>query len=275
VKKYAKTPVRQTTSYGLGDVFKELDAVGRSNTTELSLRYPLLRSVTANAYAQLGVETRNLRDEVRSTGTRTDKRARVASLNLWGDRRDSWLGGGITQASLGLTSGQLMLRSPDAAELDGLAARTAGSYHKWSWSLERQQVLMQGVNLSAALRGQQASKNLDSSEKFSLGGPGGVRAYGSGEASGDEGWLASLELRYALTREIGVSVFHDAGRVSVNRKPFLDSANRLSRSCTGLGLQGNHGAFDWRLTLAWRGSDEATAEPDKKLRAWLQAGWRF
>jgi len=263
------------TTYELGDVFKELDAGGRSDTAELSLRYPLLRSTTANLSVQLGVETRDLRDQVRSTGTQTDKQADVSSLTLWGDWRDGLLGGGITQASLGYSGGKLKIDSADAAEIDAVAAKTAGSYNKWNWSLARQQAVAKGVSVSASLRGQTASKNLDSSEKFSLGGLGGVRAYASGEASGDEGWLASLELRYAITNWLSASVFHDAGQTTVNVRPYLASPNTLKRSGTGFGLQGNHGAIDWSLTLAWRGSEEGTAEADKNLRVWAQAGWRF
>lgn len=263
------------TTYELGDVFKELDAGGRSDTVELSLRYPLLRSTTANVYAQLGVETRDLRDEVRSTDTQTDKQADVSSLNLSGDWRDGWLGGGLTQASLGYSGGKLKIDSADAAELDAVAAKTAGSYNKWNWSLSRQQMVAKGVSFNASLRGQTASKNLDSSEKFSLGGPGGVRAYASGEASGDEGWLASLELRYGITPTLSASIFHDAGRTTVNARPYLDSPNTLKRSGTGVGLQGNYSAIDWSLIFAWRGSQEGTAEADKKLRVWAQAGWRF
>lgn len=40
-------------------------------------------------------------------------------------------------------------------------------------------------------------------------------------------------------------------------------------------MQGAVGAFDWPLTLAWRESEQGKAEPDKRLRAWAQAGWRF
>ena len=263
------------TTYELGDVFKELDATGRSDSLEMGLRYPLIRSSASNVYASFNAEKRDLRDEVRSTGTQTDKSANVATLGLNGDWRDSLLGGGITLASLGLTSGKLDIDSQDAAELDAVAAKTAGSYSKWAWSLERQQAIAKGITFSASLRGQQASKNLDSSEKFSLGGPGGVRAYASGEASGDEGWLANLELRYALNNMVGFSVFHDTGRTSVNAKPYQDAANTLKRSGSGVGVQGDYGSFDWRVIFAWRGSEEATGEPDKKLRVWAQAGWRF
>lgn len=263
------------TTYKLGDVFEELDVQGRSNSLDLGLRYPLLRSSASNIYLSLGGERRDLRDEVRSTDTVTDKRAKALNLSLNGDWRDNLGGGGITLASLTMTSGKLNIDSADAAELDAVAARTAGSYSKWAWSLERQQAVARGVSFSASARGQSASKNLDSSEKFSLGGPGGVRAYASGEASGDEGWLVSLELRYAITEWLRASVFHDTGKVKVNAKPYQDGPNTAKRSGTGLGLQGGWGDVDWSLTLAWRGSQEGKAEPDKKMRAWVQAGWRF
>jgi hemolysin activation/secretion protein len=263
------------TTYELGDVFKDLDVQGRSDALDLGLRYPLLRSSASNVYVSLNGEQRDLRDEVRSTATVTDKRAKVLNLSLNGDWRDSLGGGGVTLASLTVTSGKLNIDSADAADLDAAAARTAGRYSKWGWSLERQQALARGVTFSASARGQSASKNLDSSEKFGLGGPSGVRAYASGEASGDEGWLASLELRYAMTDWLRASVFHDTGKVKVNAKPYQDAPNTARRSGTGLGLQGGLGDFDWQLTLAWRGSEEGKAEPDKKLRAWAQAGWRF
>jgi hemolysin activation/secretion protein len=53
-----------------------------------------------------------------------------------------------------------------------------------------------GFTLYASFSGQRASKNLDSSEEFFLGGPNGVRAYPQGEGAGDEGWLSRLELRH-------------------------------------------------------------------------------
>lgn len=263
------------TTYELGDSFAALDAVGRSDTAEVFARYPVLRSVGANLYTQLGWEQRKLRDEVRSTATQTDKSAHVSTLSLQGDARDSWGGGGFTQGSLALTMGKLNIDSPTAAALDAAGANTAGTYTKWAWSLDRQQAISQNWSLHGQLRGQWAGKNLDSSEKFSLGGPNGVRAYASGEASGDRGWLASLDLRYAVTPELSASLFYDQGRVTVNALPYLSSANTQRRSGTGLGLSGNHGAFDWRIALAWRGSEVATAEPDEHVRVWAQASWRF
>ena len=60
-----------------------------------------------------------------------------------------------------------------------------------------------------------SSRNLDSSERFYLGGARGVRAYPQGEASGDEGILGSLELRYHTSVPgLTVSTYYDAGHVT-------------------------------------------------------------
>lgn len=263
------------SSYALGDTFAALDAVGRSTTGELFARYPLLRGVDANVYAQAAWEQRKLRDEVRSTATTTDKHAHVGTLSLQADARDRWGGGGSTQGSVALSQGRLGIDSPGAAVLDAAGAQTVGRYTKWAWAVQRQQALGVGWSLGAQLRGQRAGKNLDSSEKLSLGGANGVRAYASGEATGDKGWLASLELRYAISPQVSASAFYDAGQVTVNANPYLATPNTLRRSGTGLRLAGSYGAFDWQAAMAWRGGDAGTAEPDRQARFWAQAGWRF
>ena len=85
-------------TYALGNTFKALDAVGRSSTAELNLRYPWVRSVDFNVYAQVGYEYRKLKDDVRSTSTVTEKHANVGTLSAFGDARDGLGRGGLTQA---------------------------------------------------------------------------------------------------------------------------------------------------------------------------------
>lgn len=263
------------TTYSLGDAFASLGAVGHSTTAELNVRYPWIRSVSANLYAQAGYEYRKLRDEVRSTDTVTEKHANVGSMSLIGDLRDGLGGGGVTQGSLAVSAGKLGFDNPSAAAIDSVNAKTAGNYTKLAYSVERQQALPANFSLSLQVRGQWADSNLDSSEKFALGGPYGVRAYATSEAMGDRGWFASAELRYAITPWLSANVFHDHGSVEVNAKPYLASANTLHRNGNGIGLVGNYGDFDWRAYAAWRGNEASTAEPDKRPRFWLQAGWRF
>lgn len=75
-------------------------------------------------------------------------------------------------------------------------------------------------------------KNLDSSEKFFLGGAHGVRACPLGRAAGDEGALATLELRCALTQWLdampSLVLFADQGYVDINKRHLSPPA---SASC--------------------------------------------
>lgn len=262
-------------TYALGNTFSVLDAVGHSTTAELNVRYPWVRSVDFNLYSLAGYEYRKLKDEIRSTATVTEKHANLASITLFGDMRDGLGGGGLTQVNLTLSSGHLSFDSPSAAALDAVGAKTAGSYTKLALSLERQQALPANFHLNLRLRSQWTDYNLDSSEKFGLGGPYGVRAYASNEALGDRGWFGSMELRYNINQWLAANVFHDHGEVSVNAHPYLSTANTLRRSGNGFGVTGNYGTFDWRAYAAWRDGEVGTAEPDKRGRLWLQAGWRF
>jgi hemolysin activation/secretion protein len=263
------------TTYELGNTFAALDAVGRSTTGEVFARYPLVRSTSANVYVQPGFEYRKLHDEIRSTSTTTDKHANVAMLNLSADARDGWLGGGAMQGSVAFSGGRLSFDSSDAEAIDAMGARTAGSYNKVLANVERQQYVVANLTLVGQLRGQWSDSNLDSSEKFTLGGPNGVRAYATSEAAGDRGWLATLELRYGVAPLLTLAAFYDAGKAWVNTDPYLATPNVLHRRGSGVGISGGYADFDWRAYAAWREDEVGTAEPDKRPRYWLQAGWRF
>jgi hemolysin activation/secretion protein len=108
-----------------------------------------------------------------------------------------------------------------------------------------------------ALAGQQASKNLDSSEKFSLGGPTNVRAYPTGEASGDEGWRGTLELRHSLAASVQGVLFYDFGSVKINKTPFAILANDRQLAGAGFGVNASWDKLQFKSSLAWRTSGGA------------------
>ena len=132
-----------------------------------------------------------------------------------------------------------------------------------------------------ALSGQQASKNLASAEKMSLGGPNGVRAYPVGEANGDSGNLITGELRYlvpgfkVLEGDVNVLAFYDWGRVYINEKPRpTDTQNKRSISGYGVGASlGREGEFIIRANASWHADHEpAQADTAKRVpRVWVQA----
>lgn len=263
------------TQYSLGDSFDPLDARGNSDTVDAGLRYPFIRSQNLNIYGSVGAEYRKLQDEIRSTNTKTDKNAKVGNAAVNADWRDSLGGGGANQAGLTFTHGKLDIETASAAAIDALGAKTEGNYSKWNWNLSRQQAISQKLSASLQARGQFTSDNQDSAEKFVLGGPNGVRAYPTGEGSGDIGWLASAEIRYAFMPQIAASMFYDVGGIEVNADKFLTTDNTRDIAGYGLGLSGQYKAFDWRAVAAWRTTGDAVSEENKTPRLWVNAGYRF
>ena len=105
-----------------------------------------------------------------------------------------------------------------------MTTRTAGSFDKLHFSVGRQQAVTDRVSLYAGVSGQVADKNLDSSEKFYLGGVDGVRAYPANEAGGADGVLADLEARERLPGNFNTVEFVDWGSVHVNENNHIDGA---------------------------------------------------
>jgi hemolysin activation/secretion protein len=91
-----------------------------------------------------------------------------------------------------------------------------------------QQTVSERLSLYAALSGQLSNKNLDSSEKFYLGGADGVRAYPENEGGGTEGLLANLEGRVKLPANFNAAAFVDWGSVHINKDNDFPGATTLN-----------------------------------------------
>ncbi len=261
--------------YRLGKLFEALDARGESASTSLTMSYPFIRSRDVNLYGQLSHDRSQFQDRVNATATVTDKQTRVTQLALSGDARDA--SGGITVFYLNHSGGRVNIEKPEARAADDASARTHGHYRKWTLNLLRLQSLGENTSAYVSFSGQAASKNLDSSEKFVLGGAQGVRAYPQGEASGDAGYVATAELRHslrvgALPGVLQPFVFVDTGSVKINEQPFIAGSNRRHLSGGGVGVTWTKAAdFQVKVTLATRlGNKPATSDTDRHTRGWVQ-----
>ena len=241
------------TRYKLGREFAALEAAGSANSTSIFAAYPFTRSPAKNLNGTISYETKNLNDRVNATATVTDKKVGVTSFSMSGNLQDAFMGGGINSADLTLVMGNLNIASAGALAIDATSAQTNGSYSKTMFGISRLQRISNSTLISLSLNGQQARKNLDSSEKFSLGGPTGVRAYPSGEASGDEGHKGTVELRHSYNANWQVTAFYDFGTVRINKTPFGAAAsNAKNLAGAGIGLNATFGRAQIRTALAWR-----------------------
>ncbi|MBB6065213.1 ShlB/FhaC/HecB family hemolysin secretion/activation protein [Pseudoxanthomonas broegbernensis] len=245
--------------YEVGGEFKPLDLTGSARTFSAGLSYPLLRSRERNLWFSVDAEHRQLTDKALGQTLR-DRRVDKFTTMLSGNAWDQWLGGGYNGMNVGLVAGRLDLDNEIDRQVDAASARTAGSFAKLLWRVERSQSLPNlhdwGVYLAAS--GQIGSKNLDSSEKFLLGGPAGVRGHTVGEASGDTGWLLNAELRRDFRIADGLRgqalAFADHGHVRQHIDPWVGSStpwagNEYGLSGAGLGL--NLHSERWSLRSAW------------------------
>ena len=266
-------------NYELGREFKSLDADGSADIFSLFGSYPLIRSRNTNLYALGAVEARYLEDRIGITSTITNRNIHSATAGFRGNQRDAIGPGGWSTFSVAATWGKLDIETPEARAVDSASSRRNGQYGKLQFSAAHLQQLVGPLSLYGAIRGQVASKNLDSSEQMALGGAYAVRAYPEGEAYGDQGYVANMEARLLLPDfsdsmpgRIQLVGFVDIGAVTLAKDPWYPGTNSAHRKGYGAGLIWSK-PNDFLITASYArklGDQEATSAPDRSGRFWLQ-----
>lgn len=227
-----------------------LRAQGSADSHGASVSYPLVNQSQLVLRLDYKLEEKRLidRTEVGETGNR---RVTTHTAGIGGHivgTPDNLLGAGILSFNAAIVSGTTEQKNETARDLDALTRRSTGQFAKFTYQLGYLLPLADNWSLNASLRGQLANKNLDSSERISLGGPGGVRAYPVAEATGDAGSVASVSFDYKLQDNLSARLFLDAGSVTINRHTWAGwnagNPNQLNRhDLLGAGL-----GLDWRVS---------------------------
>lgn len=193
---------------------------GDSSILGLNLTYPLLRSTTTNFNASLSYDIKNYKnnhvlDAQAAPVVLSDYSVKDLSATFSGNHYDSWGLGGVTNFSLSFTDGNWRSNTwSDANSPSNYGQYTSRNFKKINFSANRnQQILEDEVILSATLSGQFTNVNLDSVEKFYLGGANGVRAYPSAQGAGDEGVMLNVQLEQQLYEGLTGFAFYDYGQV--------------------------------------------------------------
>jgi hemolysin activation/secretion protein len=268
--------------YELGGTFAGANVNGTARTNSLFASYAIIRSKDRNLNVQWTLDQKNLSDRLGSA-LPTEKHATASIISLRGDFLDAQ-GTGQVSYTTQWTRGNLNLRSQEAVEADRITAQSRGRFDKLAYALTYQKAVAADTVLHLNVNGQWASKNLDASEKFSLGGPQGVRAYPGGEAPGDEGAVLTLEARTGLPKlsqqlsgQLQWIAFVDVGAITVNKKPWDAAVNSRSLRAGGLGIA-FQGKPNWTLKAYYAAklnSSAATTETDSRGRFWVQASASF
>jgi hemolysin activation/secretion protein len=260
-------------NYRLGtSSFAALKVNGAAHVTSLTAIHPFIRSRNTNLLLIAQSDKREFYDIQLTSGNVNLKKSDVYSLSVSGDFRDRIGGGGINVFNLAYTLGDLKFGNAALEATDNAGRRTKGLFGKTNITLSRLQAVADRLAFYGSYTEQFTNKNLDPSEKISLGGPNAVRAYPQGEGAGDQGYFATLEMRYRLPLEeslpgsIVFATFYDFGRAKLIQRPsaadFAGNAERLRR-IAGPGVGVNWEVpNNWylRATLAFRDTTKATAD---------------
>lgn len=251
--------------------FASLNPNGSATTHGWNVSYPWLRSQQKNVNFSMGYDDK--RFENISNGAATAYAIRSYNTYVNASVMDNWSGGGVTNASVGITTGH---------------KETESRYRKISLTLSRLQSMNDTLSAYAAVSAQTANTNLDSSEKMYLGGATGVRAYPASEAGGSLGNTLNLELRQRINSSVTLTGFYDRGQVKVNRDNNITSpASPNVMRLQGYGLTAAWQAtpaMDFKTTLAQRmGGNPAAnsttgldSDGTKKVtRVWLSSSIAF
>ena len=272
--------------YQLNKTQFPLDLKGTAATFNAYGLYPLVRARNLNIFTLASLEHKEYVDRQAAVGGRTRKKVDTYALGATGDFRDSLGGGGVNTYDFSLLGGRITY--PDGRNP---ALTDAPSFTKFTYAYSRLQDWFTGHALVYfSLRGQYAANNLDTTEQFRVGGPDGVRAYASGDGTGDIGSLASLELRLLppedwfgrVAREMVFSAFVDGGYVQYSYRTtpgtsLTPTANHATYSGVGLGVAWVR-ANEYTLRLSVSKAVSTTASSDglqRQPRIYLQAARLF
>lgn len=261
-------------TYKLGGDFADQHADGDAQVYSLQVQHPIQRSRNYNLFALGGIDYKTLKDRLYDGGYVEEHKVNGLFAGFMGDSRDGLFGGALNSFNATASAGHLTI--PEGGSNDQYA--TAGDFTKVNYSYSRLQNVVANTSLLLSVNGQQASKNLTSAEKMSLGGPDGVRGHPVGDSPGDDVLLSTLELRRVMpgVNPLGgvfqLSAFYDFGYSRLNHDPLpSDTGNIRVLKSFGVGANlGKRDNFLFKLDLAFR-TGEHSQDDDSASRIWAQA----
>lgn len=188
------------------DSFSNVQALGRFDTQGIDFTYPIIRNPRAALNAIGNYETKEFENSGNANIT-SQYNTQTLTLGLNGTLADPEAPlKKSSEGSISITNGVLQ---------NTLSGTSKTYYHKLNYALSIQRPLRNEWRMTGSIRGQYSKDPLDSSEKFYLGGPQGVRAYPTNEGGASNGRILSVELTRTLQSNLEFTGFYDWGKVAL------------------------------------------------------------
>jgi len=248
-------------NYDIAGVFAPLAISGEVTDSELMLTWPYVRSRSRNLI--FGIGLRRTEASQRTLGLPTSD-TRIDLLNLtalgnWVHEDSALTNTTLTFSSNGKDNPNGTRQDAQAAKLDFDINHLRAASKNWDFYLRTRWVF--------------STDTLADTEKFFLGGPGSVRGYRPSELRGDNGWLATIELRrqFVLSNTAGmINLFYDDGSAKAKGFSRYDSIRSA-----GIGASVfPHKNLRANVEYAYPLSDRVSVD-GKRGRAWFTLGSSF
>jgi hemolysin activation/secretion protein len=225
----------------VGDV-GVVGAVGKAFSQGIDFIYPIERSPKASSSLTLSAETKQFNNIMATGDVLSEYESAVLLAQLSGVENDFNKVSGLLNYNFSISHGQIRLQEGSSYQAtDSTGNRTEGEFNKLRANLSYLEPLSSNTDFFVGFSGQFADKNLDSSEKFQLGGAMGIRAYPTGEGSGSDGRMLNFELRHRLDNGVTLTGFYDWGHVDELHNPNEDNPTLInSYDLKGFGLSAGY-----------------------------------
>ncbi len=274
------------TTYALSGVYADTKGTGTADAISGSLTYAMRRQRDDSIYISGYYAHMALNDKLLGVSF-ADRTIDLGTAAISRDTAGALFGLPLTTSgSFSFTAGYVNF--PDSKERAANVASidTAGNYAKINLSLTATLALDDKLSFSTYFRGQKSlSGNLDSSQQMSLTGYWGVRSYDEG-LSGDSGYLATPELKYALPVLYGyrhaLGLFTDVGAAWLENGSYTTIQKSYTQlNDIGLGYYGTYEYSPGRnfilkaMVAHTYGSDSGAQTYNRWTKGLVQAGLTF
>jgi hemolysin activation/secretion protein len=217
-------------------------AVGKAFSQGMDFIYPIERSPKASSSLTLSAETKQFENIMATGNVLSEYESAVVLAQLSGSENEFNKVSGLFNYNFTISHGQIRLQEGSSYQAtDSTGNRTEGEFNKLRVNLSYLEPWTSNTDLFVGFSGQLADKNLDSSEKFQLGGAMGIRAYPTGEGSGSDGRMLNFELRHRLDNGVTLTGFYDWGHVDELHNPNENNPTlKNSYDLKGFGLSAGY-----------------------------------
>jgi len=223
-----------------------LNPEGTAETLQIEGSYPVYRSRAFDLSLASSLERKHFRNKAQEA-VESNYFVDVFNMGSSLNHKNTLFLAGETAASIDLDIGYADYGdSPSSFQTSKIQQDTQGRFNRLRWSINNTQFFTETISSVLKFNGQLSDSNLDSSQKFYLGGASGVRAYPTSEGSGSEGYLFSAELHKELTASFTATGFYDYGFA----RQYIDNTNNATGAVNATGknsfnMKGYGTSIEW------------------------------